>query len=126
MGYGWIYTVRTPSALELGSEADEDSHALTIHLIPHDRYLITDTSTPAPDGLVDISCGPLSPIPDLVTIIDKTYTTLRSSTKVGKVLAIKMDKGESLAVDVAVIGEVVRGISAGIDGKLFGAKSHST
>jgi hypothetical protein len=107
-----------------------DRYALTIHLIPNDRYLITDTSTPAPDGLVDISCGPLTPIPDLSTIIDKTYTTLRTSNKGkeegGKVLAIKMDKGESLAVDVGVIGEVVRGISADIGDKLFGGKGHAT
>jgi hypothetical protein len=98
-------------------------HALTIHLIPNDRYLLTDTSIPAPDGLVDISCGPLSPIPDLSTIIDKTYSTLRSSSgNGGKVLAIKMDRGESLAMEVGVIGEVVRGISAEIDGRLFGGK----
>jgi len=38
------------------------------------------------------------------------------------VLAIKMDKGESMAVEVGVIGDVVRGISAEIDGRLFGAK----
>jgi hypothetical protein len=38
------------------------------------------------------------------------------------VLAIKMDRGESLAVDVGVIGEVVKGISAEIDARLFGGK----
>jgi hypothetical protein len=37
-----------------------------------------------------------------------------------------MDKGESLAVDVGVIGEVVRGISADIGDKLFGGKGHAT
>jgi hypothetical protein len=37
-------------------------------------------------------------------------------------LAIKMDRGESMAVDVGVIGEVVKGISAEIDGRLFGGK----
>ena len=37
-------------------------------------------------------------------------------------LAIKMDKGESMAVDVGVVGEVVKGISAEIDEKLFGGK----
>jgi hypothetical protein len=100
-----------------------DRYALTIHLIPNDRYLLTDTSTPAPDGLVDISCGALSPIPDLSTIIDKIYATLRSSSgNRGKVLAIKMDRGESMAVDVGVIGEAVKGISAEIDGRLFGGK----
>jgi hypothetical protein len=59
-----------------------------------------------------------------VSIIDKIYSTLRSSSsgKGGKVLAIKMDKGESLAVDVSVTGEVVKGITAEIDGRLFGGK----
>jgi len=33
-----------------------------------------------------------------------------------------MDRGESIAVDVGVVGEVVRGMSAEIDGKLFGGK----
>jgi hypothetical protein len=93
--------------------------------MPNDRYLLTDSSHPSPDGLVDISCGPLSPITNLSTIIDKIYTTLRASNKGGKVLAIKMDKGESLAVDVGVIGEVVRGISSEIDGRLFGGKGTS-
>lgn len=103
------------------------SYALTIHLIPNDRYLLIDASTPAPDGLVDVSCGPLTPIPDLETIIDKTYKALRTSSgKEGKVLAIKMDQGESLAVNVGVIGEVVRGISAEIDGKLSGGKGSTT
>jgi hypothetical protein len=37
-------------------------------------------------------------------------------------LAIKMDRGESMAVDVGVIGEVVKGFSAEIDGRLFGGK----
>lgn len=37
-------------------------------------------------------------------------------------MAIKMDRGESIAVDVGVVGEVVRGMSAEIDGKLFGGK----
>jgi hypothetical protein len=33
-----------------------------------------------------------------------------------------MDRGESMAVEVGVIGEVVKGISAEIDGRLFGGK----
>jgi hypothetical protein len=102
-------------------------YALTIHLIPNDRYLLADTSTPSSDGLIDISCGPLTPIPELSVILDKIYTTLRTayrndSEKAGKVLAIKMDKGESLAVNVEVIREVVHGICAEIDGRLTGSK----
>jgi hypothetical protein len=100
-------------------------YALTIHLIPNDRYLLVDTSTPSSDGLIDISCGPLTPIPELLVVFDKIYSSLRSSyrddsEKAGKVLAIKMDKGESLAVNVEVIREVVHGICAEIDGRLSG------
>ena len=125
MGYGRIESVRTAFCHTIPKDKLMTRHALTIHLIPNDRYLLIDTSAPAPDGLVDISCGPLSPIPDLVSIIDKIYSSLRSSSngKGGKVLAIKMDKGESIAVDVGVVGDVVKGISAEIDGKLFGGKA---
>jgi hypothetical protein len=87
--------------------------AIDITLLPDDRYLIIDASSPSPDGLVDLSCGTLTPLPDFSTAIDNTYESLRTA-QAGEmargVLAVKVDQGQSLAVRVSVIGEVVRGL----------------
>lgn len=91
---------------------------MDVSLSREDHYLITDAAAPSPDGLVDLSCGPLTPIPSFPAHIDKIYNSLRTSYSGGKaqgVLAIKLDKGSSLAVKVGVVGEVVRGLCAEIE-----------
>lgn len=91
---------------------------MDILLVPGERYFIADASAPAPDGLVDLSCGPLTPIPSFASHIDKIYGSLRTSYAADKekgVLAFKLDKGASIAVNVGVAAEVVRGLCAEVD-----------
>jgi hypothetical protein len=98
-------------------------YAIDIHLLSDDRYLITDASSPSPDGLVDLSCGTITPLPDLSTAVDRVYNTLRTAhtaeTARG-VLAVKLDDGNSLVARVGVIGDVVRGLCGEIDAIVAG------
>lgn len=99
-------------------------------LLTHDdRYLITDASAPSPDGLVDLSCGPLTPIPAFAAHIDKIHNSLRTSHSADKTsgaMAVKLDKGSSMAVTIGIVGEAVRGLCAEIDLSLSGGKNRPT
>lgn len=93
-------------------------YAMDLSLSRDDHYLITDAAAPSPDGLVDLSCGPLTPLPSFPATVDKIYNSLRvshSGDKAQGVLAVKLDKGSSLGVKIGVVGEVVRGLCAEID-----------
>ena len=91
-----------------------------------DRYLITDASAPAPDGLVDLFCGPLSPLPSFSAHIDKIHNSLRTShasDKASGAMAVKLDKGSSMAVTIGIAGEAIRGLCAEIGLSLSGGKN---
>lgn len=101
-------------------------------LLTHDdRYLITDGAAPSPDGLVDLSCGPLTPIPSFSSHIDKIHNSLRTSHASNKsdksqaAMAVKLDKGSSMAVTIGIVGEAVRGLCAEIDLALSGGKGRT-
>lgn len=104
-------------------------YAMDLSLLHDGRYLITDASAPLPDGLIDLSCGPLLPIPAFQAHIAKIYDSLRTSYRNDKtqgVLAAKLDKGKSMAVNIGVAGEVVRGMCAEIDLAISGNKAKAT
>lgn len=101
-------------------------------LLTHDdRYLITDGSAPSPDGLVDLSCGPLIPIPAFSAHIDKIHNSLRTShasdnsDKSEAAMAVKLDRGSSMAVTIGIVREAVRGLCAEIDLSLSGGKGRT-
>lgn len=96
-------------------------YAVDITLLPDDRYLLSDASFPSPDGLVDLSCGTLTPLPDFASAVDKTYGSLRTAEAgdhAQEVLAVKLDRGSSLVVRVRVIGEAVRCLCREIEATL--------
>lgn len=115
--------------VDMTKPADNDSYAMDLFLTHDDRYLITDASAPSSDGLVDLSCGPLTPIPSFSAHIDKIHNSLRtshSSDKSQGAMAIKLDKGSSMAVTIGLVGEAVRGLCAEIDLNLGGGKGRTT
>jgi hypothetical protein len=104
---------------------DWTRYAMDLVLTHDDRYLITDASAPSPDGLVDLSCGILTPLPAFSTHIDKIHNSLRTSHASDKsqgAMACKLDRGSSLAVTIGIAGEAIRGLCAEIDLNLRGGK----
>lgn len=73
---------------------------MDINLVQHDRYILSDASAPQPDGLIDLSCGSLTPIPSFEDIVSRCYTTLKGSVAVS--VSVSASPSVSTTVPAAV------------------------
>lgn len=125
-------------------DLDEKRYALDMTLLPgNESYLLSDGSDPV-GGHVDPSCGALTRIPKFEGVVQSVWEAVRrdhipiseenedvdaaggggggkkrrEKGKEAKVLAIKLDEGRSLGCEIAVVGSVLKAMSAGVEGVL--------